>query len=214
MKAPSVNELLNAYVNGVFPMADPDGTIYWYAPNLRAIIPIYDFKPSKSLRPFINQSRFEIKVNADFEGTMRECSKPRLDANDTWISEELIASYTALYQKGFAHSVEAYQDGILVGGLYGVAIGAAFFGESMFHTVSNASKVAFYYLIEILKKRNYQLLDSQFINDNVARYGAIEIPKVIYEQKLMEAVKNRLVFTNELRPYGIEELLHEEVKQF
>ncbi|SOE22282.1 leucyl/phenylalanyl-tRNA--protein transferase [Spirosomataceae bacterium TFI 002] len=214
MNAPSVNELLNAYVNGVFPMADPDGSIYWYSPNLRAVIPIYEFKPSRSLRPYINQKRFEVKINADFEGTMRECAKPRIDANDTWISEELIDSYTALHKKGFAHSIETYQEGKLVGGLYGVAIGAAFFGESMFHTSSNASKVAFYYLIEILKKRNYQLLDSQFINDNVARYGAIEIPKATYEQELIEAVKERIVFTNERRPYEIEELLSEEVRQF
>lgn len=214
VQAPSVNELLNAYVNGVFPMADPDGTIYWYTPQLRAIIPIEEFKPSKSLRPFINQNRFEIKVNADFEGTMKACAQPRLDASDTWISEELISSYTSLHKRGFAHSVEAYQNKKLVGGLYGVAIGGAFFGESMFHTVSNASKVAFYYLIEILKKRNYQLLDSQFINDNVARYGAIEIPKTAYEAILVQAVRKRIVFTNELRPYAIEDLLVEEPRKF
>jgi leucyl/phenylalanyl-tRNA---protein transferase len=210
MNSPSVTDLLNAYANGAFPMAEPDGTIYWYAPNLRAIIPIHDFKPSKSLRPFINQDRFDIKINADFEGTMRNCAKPRMDESDTWISEGLIQSYCALNKKGFAHSIEAYQRGVLVGGLYGVAIGKAFFGESMFHTVSNSSKVAFYYLVEILKKRNYQLLDSQFINDNVARYGAIEIPKEAYEAELIEAVSVRWRFTNQIKPYTISELLAEE----
>lgn len=189
-------------------MADPDGTIYWYTPQIRAIIPIQDFKPSKSLRPYINQERFEIKINSKFEETMRACAKPRSSDDETWISEELIQAYTALHQLGFAHSVEAYQNGELVGGLYGVAIGGAFFGESMFYTVSNSSKVAFYYLIEILKKRNYDLLDSQFINDNVARYGAIEIPKEAYEAQLAKAVKKKVSFTPEARPYAIAEILN------
>lgn len=203
----SAKELFNGYINGIFPMADPDGTIYWYAPQMRAVIPIYQFKPSKSLRPVINQKRFEVKVNANFEATMRNCAKPRSDTDETWISDEIIAAYTDLHQRGLAHSVETYQNGKLVGGLYGVSIGGAFFGESMFHAVSNASKVAFFYLIENLKHQKFQLLDSQFMNDNVERYGAYEIPKDAYEAELAKAIRLKVGFTPGFGAFDIEELL-------
>jgi leucyl/phenylalanyl-tRNA--protein transferase len=127
---------------------------------------------------------------------MRGCASPREGDEATWISEEIIGAYTELHHLGFAHSVETYVDNQLVGGLYGVSIGAVFFGESMFHTVSHASKVAFHYLIEILKQRDFELLDTQFINDNVRRYGAIEIPKSEYIRLLKRAVSRKARFTD------------------
>lgn len=187
-------DLLYGYTNGIFPMADPDGTLYWYAPDPRAIIPITTYQPARSLRPVLNKRTFEIRINTRFEAVIRGCSGARKDEDGTWISEQIIESYSALHRLGFAHSVEAFYEDQLVGGLYGVHIGSAFFGESMFHTVSNASKVAFHYLMEILKANRFSLLDTQFINDNVARYGAIEIPKGEYIQKLATALGTRRAF--------------------
>ena len=175
-------------------MAEADGTIYWYSPNPRAVIPIDTYKPSKSLRPVLNKKYFEISVNRDFEGVMRGCALPRTTEPGTWISEEIIASYTALHQLGYAHSVETYRENQLVGGLYGVSINGVFFGESMFSRESNASKVAFHYLIQILRMNRFVLLDTQFINDNVRRYGAIEIPREDYLDQLQQALKSKRRF--------------------
>ena len=186
--------LVYAYASGVFPMAEETGEILWYSPDPRAIIPIQSYQPAKSLRPFINQKRFEIRIDTSFEQVMRNCALPRPTENETWISEEMIAAYTELHRMGLAHSVEAWQDGKLVGGLYGVALGAAFFGESMFSLVSNSSKIAFHYLVQILREQNYQLLDSQMMNDNVLRYGAIDIPRSAYLRRLAKALKSTCHF--------------------
>ena len=191
------DDLIYGYMNGIFPMADSDGTLYWYSPDPRAVIPLDTYKPAKSLRPVLNKGTFEIRINADFEGVMRGCAAPRPDEENTWISEEIIDAYTELHRLGFAHSVETYVDNQLVGGLYGVAIGAVFFGESMFHTVSNASKVAFHYLIETLRRQKYELLDTQFINDNVRRFGAIEIPKSDYVRLLKRGIAQKARFTDD-----------------
>jgi len=190
----TTDDLLYGYINGIFPMAEADGTIYWYSPDPRAIIPIEAYKPSKSLRPVLNKNYFEIRVNSDFEGVMRGCSGPRTHETGTWISEEIIATYTSLHRLGYAHSVETYRNGKLAGGLYGVSINGAFFGESMFSAESNASKVAFHYLIQILRKNRFALLDTQFINDNVLRYGAIEIPKSTYLDLLNKALRLKIKF--------------------
>ncbi|MFS0491709.1 leucyl/phenylalanyl-tRNA--protein transferase [Leadbetterella byssophila] len=176
--------VLSGYLQGVFPMADHDGTIYWYEPDPRAIIPIHSYKPAKSLRPVLNKGIFEIRLNTAFEDVIRQCSLPRSEEDGVWISEEIIQVYLDLHDYGFAHSIEAWHNGELAGGLYGVALGKVFFGESMFYKVPNASKVAFHYLIERLKERDFQLLDTQFINDNVLRYGAIEIPKEDFLEQL------------------------------
>ena len=186
--------LVYAYASGVFPMAEETGEILWYSPDPRAIIPIQSYQPAKSLRPFINQKRFEIRIDTSFEQVMRNCALPRPMENETWISEEMIAAYTELHRMGLAHSVEAWQDGKLVGGLYGVALGAAFFGESMFSFVSNSSKIAFHYLVQILREQNYQLLDSQMMNDNVLRYGAVDIPRSAYLRRLAKALKSTCHF--------------------
>jgi leucyl/phenylalanyl-tRNA--protein transferase len=180
--------LIYAYTSGVFPMAEADGTIYWYRPDPRAIIPIDTYKPAKSLKPIINRGQFEIRIDTAFEAVMRACAEPRAYEQETWISEELIQAYVELHQMGFAHSVEAYEHGELVGGLYGVHFASAFFGESMFMKVSNASKVAFHYLIEILRANDFNLLDTQFMNDNVQRYGAIEIKRTAYEKLLSKSL--------------------------
>jgi leucyl/phenylalanyl-tRNA--protein transferase len=186
--------LVYAYASGMFPMAEETGEILWYSPDPRAIIPIDTYKPAKSLKPFINQKRFEIRINTCFEQVMRNCALPRPGEEETWISEELIAAYTSLHRMGLAHSVEAWQEGKLVGGLYGVALGGAFFGESMFSLVSNSSKVAFHYLVQILREQNYSLLDSQFMNDNVLRYGAVDIPRSEYKKRLAKALKSTCDF--------------------
>ncbi len=191
----TADDLVYGYVNGIFPMADADGTLYWYSPDPRAIIPIDTYKPSKSLRPVLNKRQFEIRIDYDFEGVMRQCAAPRSQEDGTWISENIIKAYTDLHRLGMAHSVEAYEHGQLVGGLYGVSIGAAFFGESMFHRVSNASKVAFHALIELLRERDFRLLDTQFMNDNVRRFGAVEIPKLEYVGRLRQAIAVKTRFT-------------------
>ncbi|MEO6284668.1 MAG: leucyl/phenylalanyl-tRNA--protein transferase [Dyadobacter sp.] len=185
----NTDDILNGYINGIFPMAESDGAIYWYSPNPRAVIPIDTYKPSKSLRPVLNKKYFEIKIDTDFEGVMRGCSGPRVNEQGTWISESIIAAYTSLHRLGYAHSVESYREGKLVGGLYGVSINGVFFGESMFSRESNASKVAFHYLMQLLKFNHFVLLDTQFMNDNVLRYGAIEIPRDEYLDLLQKALK-------------------------
>lgn len=189
------DDLIYGYINGIFPMADSDGTLYWYSPDPRAIIPLDTYKAHKSLRPLLNKNYFEIRFNHNFEGVMRGCAIARSDSEDTWISEEIIEAYTGLNGMGLAHSVEAYLDNELVGGLYGVSIGAAFFGESMFYTQPNASKVAFHYLIQTLRQQGFELLDTQFINDNVKRFGAIEIPKANYLNLLRKATAKKARFT-------------------
>lgn len=194
MKEVSTDDLLYGYMHGVFPMAEKDGTLYWYSPDPRAIIPIESYKPSRSLRPILNKKVFEVRINHNFEAVIRHCAAPRKYEKETWISEGLIKAYTELHKIGYAHSIECYQNKQLVGGLYGVSIGAAFFGESMFHLVSNASKVAFHYLIDILSKGNYKLLDTQFINHNVLRFGAVEIAREEYLQRLRNAVTRETRF--------------------
>ncbi|MBM3186501.1 MAG: leucyl/phenylalanyl-tRNA--protein transferase [Bacteroidetes bacterium] len=180
--------LFSAYCQGIFPMAAPNGNINWYSPDPRAIIPIEKYKPTKSLRSVLNKNEFEIRINQQFEQVMRFCSLPRYKGDGIWISEEMIQVYSRLNELGFAHSVEAYQENKLVGGLYGVQIGSVFFGESMYTLVSNASKVAFHWLIQILRQNEFDLLDSQFMNDNVRRYGAIEIPRDEFIEKLEKAI--------------------------
>lgn len=191
----SSDDLIYGYINGIFPMADTDNTLYWYSPDPRAIIPLDTYQPAKSLRPVLNKKTFEIRVNFDFEQVMRLCALPRSENDGTWISEEIIEAYVDLHQMGMAHSVEAYIDNALVGGLYGVALGSVFFGESMFYLVPNASKVAFHHLIEILRKQQFELLDTQFINDNVRRFGAIEIPRPEYMKLLKQSLKKNATFT-------------------
>lgn len=184
--------LLNGYASGIFPMAVPEvgNDIYWFAPDPRAIIPLDGFHVSKSLRRTLKKKPFEVVCNRDFEGTMRACAAPRQDDEKTWISEEVINAYCRLHDIGYAHSIECYKNDELVGGLYGVALGGAFFGESMFHLERDASKVALYYLVEHLKSRGYVLLDVQYVTGHLETLGAIEIAREEYERLLHEALEH------------------------
>ncbi|WP_234735836.1 leucyl/phenylalanyl-tRNA--protein transferase [Tellurirhabdus bombi] len=198
MQRLSADDLIYGYINGIFPMADADNSLYWYSPEPRAIIPLDTYKPAKSLRPVLNKNTFEVRIDTDFEQVMRYCASPRYDGDSTWISDEIVEAYVELHQLGLAHSVEAYIDNRLVGGLYGVSLGAAFFGESMFYHVPDASKVAFHYLIQILRNQGFELLDTQFINDNVRRFGAVEIPRAEYMKMLKQVIQKKARFKNDI----------------
>ncbi|MGH7179520.1 MAG: leucyl/phenylalanyl-tRNA--protein transferase [Tepidisphaeraceae bacterium] len=188
--------LLTAYSQGAFPMTDRDGTTRWYTADPRGILPLDRFHVPQSLRSAVNRSPdcggFEIRIDHDFERVMRACMVNRRDG--TWISEKLIAAYLALHRQGFAHSVEAWQNNELAGGLYGVSIGAAFFGESMFHNKRDASKVALVHLVRRLQQRNYDLLDAQASTPHLVRFGCVEISAADYLQRLRGALSRRCAF--------------------
>ncbi len=171
-------------------MADPDGSreIHWYAPDPRAVLPIENFHVPTNLRKLMRRHPFRVSSDENVPGVMRACAAPRLDASDTWLSDELVAVYETLATFGFVHSVECYLDGEPAGGLYGVAMGGAFFGESMFHTVSNASKVALVCLMRHLAEKGFLLHDIQFITPHLQRFGAVEIPRSEYERRLEGAI--------------------------
>ncbi len=177
--------VIAAYRAGYFPMAESrKGRILWYSPDPRAIIPLDTFHATRSLRQRLRKGSFDIRIDTDFASVIEACS----DREDTWISDEIIRVYTALHAMGFAHSVEAWEGGSLVGGLYGVAIGGAFFGESMFSKTTDASKVALVSLVQRLRERGFLLLDTQFMNDHLRQFGTEEIPRERYLQLLSEAL--------------------------
>jgi leucyl/phenylalanyl-tRNA--protein transferase len=178
--------LLEAYRLGVFPMADEDGRIRWFSPDPRAIIELDRFHVPRTLRQVYRQRRFDVRVDTSFEGVIRACAdRPE----PTWISREIVKAYVHLHRLGHAHSVESWQDDRLVGGLYGVALGGAFFGESMFHRVTDASKVALVALVERLTQRDFCLLDVQFHTPHLARFGVQEISRAEYLGRLRLAVR-------------------------
>ena len=178
-------ELLEAcYRAGAFPMADGYGRIEFYRSDPRSILEFEDLHVSKSLGRVIRKGVYEIRVDRDFEGVVRACA----EREETWINAEIIAAYTSLHRAGKAHSVEAYKDGRLVGGLYGVTLGGAFMGESMFSRGRDASKVCLVYLVERLRDRGYALLDCQIQNDHLASLGAREIPGWLYGERLRQAL--------------------------
>jgi leucyl/phenylalanyl-tRNA---protein transferase len=186
--------LIEAYSNGYFPMADSrTGPLWWYSPDPRAVIPLDGFRVSRSLRQRVRKGRYEIRMDTAFEAVIDACSQ----REETWISDEIVRGYVGLHKDGFAHSVESWCDGVLAGGLYGVSIGGAFFGESMFTRQTDASKVALVALVEHLRKRKFILLDSQFINDHIRQFGTQEIPRAEYLRRLQAALK---VETNFLEP--------------
>jgi leucyl/phenylalanyl-tRNA---protein transferase len=184
--------LLQAYAQGAFPMTDRDGETRWYTTDPRGIIPLDRFHVPHTLRQLIRQQKFQIRVNCDFESTMRACMSARRDG--TWISEELIQVYSKLHELRFAHSVEAWYEGKLAGGLYGVSLGGAFFGESMFHYHRDASKVALVALVERLCLRGFELLDAQASTQHLRRFGCIEIPARDYLARLRCALVRQCEF--------------------
>lgn len=180
--------LLSAYAQGVFPMAEDDGQIYWYQPDPRAILPLSSFHIPRRLQRTVQQGVYQVYMNTAFEAVMRFCAAPAPERKKSWINEEIIAAYTRLHQLGFAHSVESWLNGRLVGGLYGVALGGFFAGESMFSRERDASKVALVHLVGHLRARGFLLLDVQFMTDHLQRFGAVEIPDALYQQYLAQAL--------------------------
>lgn len=177
--------LVNAYRHGYFPMAESrTGPIGWYSPDPRAVIPLDEFRISRSLRQRVAKGTYDIRIDSAFSTVIHECA----ERDETWISDEIIRVYSILHQRRIVHSVEAWAEGELAGGLYGVAIGGAFFGESMFSRKPDASKVALVYLVERLRTKGYRLLDTQFTNDHVRRFGAREIPRKQYLKLLAGAL--------------------------
>lgn len=184
------NLLVSAYASGWFPMAGEDGELRWYSPDPRGIIPLGSFHVAQRLARLLRRGVFHVEIDRDFEAVIRACAGAERDADDpgTWIDDEIIESYCALHRAGLAHSVETWQDGQLVGGLYGVALGGAFFGESMFHRATDASKVALVALVERLRARGYALLDIQWVTAHLEQFGAIEVPRRTYLKMLEEAL--------------------------
>lgn len=182
--------LLKAYACGLFPMSESadDPNLFWVDPDERGVLPLDQFHISKSLKKEIIKGTFEIKINHDFARVMRECAAQAPDRPKTWINETILTLYQNLHEKGHAHSVEAYQNGALVGGLYGVSLNAAFFGESMFTRVSNASKVCLAHLVSHLIDRDFCLLDTQFTTDHLKSLGAIDISRDEYSILLHDAM--------------------------
>ncbi|HUK57196.1 MAG TPA: leucyl/phenylalanyl-tRNA--protein transferase [Nitrospiria bacterium] len=178
-------ELLEAaYRQGVFPMADEDGRIHWFSPDPRTIIDLDRFHIPRRLVRTIRQRPFDITVNRDFEGVVRGCA----NREETWISEEIATTYTALHRMGKAHSVEAYHEGKLTGGIYGVSLGGVFMGESMFTIIRDASKVCLAFVIERLRERGFILFDVQFTTPHLKRFGAVEISRREYLRRLEKAL--------------------------
>lgn len=186
--------VLSAYRSGFFPMADSrTGPISWFSPDPRAIIPLDAFNVPRSLRAYLGRADVTCTVNGAFERVIHACAD-RGPLADTWISREIIVVYTDLYRRGFAHSVETWRQGALIGGLYGVALGGAFFGESMFSRESGASKIALVHLVGRLTSLGYILLDTQIMNDHVRQFGAVEIPREAYLDQLFRAIRLPIKF--------------------
>ncbi|HYE95537.1 MAG TPA: leucyl/phenylalanyl-tRNA--protein transferase, partial [Rubricoccaceae bacterium] len=185
--------LLHAYRSGFFPMADPDDghRIGWYAPTRRGILPLERFHVPRSLARTVQQGRFAVTTDRAFEAVIRACAAPMPGREDTWISEEIVEAYTELHRLGYAHSVECWDGEALVGGLYGVALGGAFFGESMFHRARDASKVALVHLVARLRAGGFALLDVQMQTAHLAQFGVVEVRRDAYERRLALALAVR-----------------------
>lgn len=188
--------LLQAYAVGVFPMAEGrnDPRLFFVDPDNRGIMPLDGFHISRSLRKTVRRRRFEVVWDRDFEATIDGCAEATGRRPDTWINPEIRRLYLALYARGHAHSVESWLDGRLVGGLYGVRLGGAFFGESMFSRATDASKVALVHLVAKLRASGFTLLDTQFITDHLTRFGAMEIPREEYRHRLATAIATPVQF--------------------
>lgn len=184
--------LLYGYANGVFPMAESknDANVFWVKPKMRGILPLESLHVSHSMRRFLKKNPFEIRFDSDFEATVRACA----DREETWINKTIFDAYVTLFQNGCAHSVECYENGELAGGLYGVSLKSAFFGESMFSRRTNASKTALFHLVERLKNGGFTLLDTQFLTPHLASMGGIEIPQEDYLILLRAALRKDASF--------------------
>ncbi|MFZ2099690.1 MAG: leucyl/phenylalanyl-tRNA--protein transferase [Oricola sp.] len=182
--------LLRAYAAGIFPMADDadDPEIFWVQPEMRGVIPLDDFHVPKSLAKTVRQAPYAIRFNTAFRAVIAACAETNETRERTWINHTIRELYCQLHEMGHAHSVEAWDDDQLVGGLYGVSLGRAFFGESMFSRKTDASKICLVHLVERLKERGFILLDTQFTTEHLKRFGAIDVPNSEYEDMLAEAL--------------------------
>jgi leucyl/phenylalanyl-tRNA--protein transferase len=201
--------VLKAYAYGVFPMAKSRGdhTVFWVQPRLRGIIPLDRFHVPRSLRKRLRRGTYRVTVDRDFRGVLDGCAAQAPGREDTWINDKIVALFTDLHRAGLAHSLEAWRGEELVGGLYGLAMGGAFFGESMFSRADDASKVALCHLVGIMKKGGFRLLDTQFITDHLKQFGAVEIPQKDYLGELSAALAHLGSFQGPLDPAELEAVL-------
>jgi len=188
--------LLNAYACGVFPMAESrdDDDVFWIDPEIRGVLPLDNFHLPRRLARTIRSGHFQVTANVDFHAVIQACAHPSVRRPDSWINDEIIDAYCDLHHQGFAHSVECWENGKLAGGLYGVSLGAAFFGESMFSRARDASKVALAHLVERLRAGGYLLLDTQFVTPHLASFGVQEVPRGTYLDWLRQAIAREATF--------------------
>ena len=193
--------LVSAYIQGLFPMADEDGEVYWYDPDPRAILPLDAVHVPRRLQRTLAQQRYEIRIDHDFREIMRACAEPAPGREQTWISEALIDVYCELHEASLAHSVEVWRDGALVGGVYGVSVRGLFAGESMFSRARDTSKIALVYLTYHLRQCGFSLLDVQFRTDHLERFGVVEIRRSDYKRKLRQALSIPATFATSPLPF-------------
>ena len=207
----NINEetILKSYSLGIFPMSESfdDPNLYWINPKKRGVIPINNFKISKNLRKEIRKKKFLITINKDFKGVIKNCAKKTKNRPSTWINKEIIKLYSNLHKIGHAHSIEAWHQDKLVGGLYGVSLGSAFFGESMFSIMSNSSKICLVYLLVNLKIKKFTLLDTQFVNPHLKKLGAIEISRKKYLKMLGSSLKKSANFNKKISQSSIYDII-------
>lgn len=191
--------LLRAYASGIFPMSEgaDDPRVFWVKPEMRGIIPLDGFHVPRSLRRTMRKRPYDIRIDTDFDGVVAGCAEPADDRPTTWINEPIRHAYRQLFRRRYCHTVEAWQNGELVGGLYGVTLGRAFFGESMFSRRPDASKICLVHLVERLRERGFALLDTQFTTEHLSRFGAIEVPRRKYERLLADALDGNAQFNGE-----------------
>jgi leucyl/phenylalanyl-tRNA--protein transferase len=188
--------LLRAYAAGIFPMAESAESreLHWFDPELRGILPLDGFHVPRSLRKTLRRCPFELRFDSAFRAEIEGCAESTEDRPKTWINDDIVRLYGDLFDSGFAHSVECWRDGRLVGGLYGVSIGGAYFGESMFSRETGASKVALVHLVARLRAAGFALLDTQFVTEHLSRFGAVEIPRTEYRRRLAAAMERKTDF--------------------
>jgi leucyl/phenylalanyl-tRNA--protein transferase len=192
--------LLEAYAAGIFPMAESadDPELFWVDPTRRGIIPLDAFHVPRRLGRVLRRGSFAVRCDTAFEAVIRACAEASDSRPTTWINDEIVRLYSALAARGAAHSVECWHDGELAGGLYGISLGAAFFGESMFSRVTDASKIALVHLVARLRLGGYRLLDTQFLTPHLAQFGGVEVTRARYHRMLAEALRYRAVFVRDL----------------
>ncbi|NQW01955.1 MAG: leucyl/phenylalanyl-tRNA--protein transferase [Rhodospirillales bacterium] len=201
--------LLRAYATGIFPMAEnqDDPHVHWVEPEQRGILPLDKFHVPKSLKKVVRKATFEVHCDRDFVQVLDLCAARAEGREQTWINRKIRNAVIALHAMGYAHSVECWRDNRLVGGLYGIALGAAFFGESMFSLETNASKVALVHLVARLRLGGFQLLDTQFVTDHLSQFGTVEIPSAAYLELLDEALKYPGIFAGTYGPGRLNEMI-------